>query len=172
MLRNTLGTWMLCWKLIENLMGISWEHVENNKNPTPPPTPKETKTWASWVHATSPHCLQEFFLSTCIWVLRHFWPRLMTRPWTMGVHSTLEYVESEIFLTPVFFLKTQIIRLVSLHSYATMLFETTRIWSNPITCTNYFVNESVIKKQITKIFQLIINYFKFTKWNQQFFCVG
>jgi len=63
MLRNTLGTSMLCWKPIENLIGISWEHVENNKKPTPPPTPKETKTWAPSVHATSPHCLQEFFFA-------------------------------------------------------------------------------------------------------------
>jgi hypothetical protein len=144
-LRNTLGTSMLCWKPIENLIGISWEHVENNKNPTPPRTPKETKTWAPSVHATSPHCLQEFVLPTCIWVLRHFWPRLMTRAWTMGIHSTLEYVGSKNFLTHIFFLKTQMNRLVMLHSYAIMLFETTRIWSNPIMCTNYFVNESVIK---------------------------
>lgn len=45
----------------------------------------------------------------------------------MGIHSTLEYVESKNFLTHIFFLKTQMNRLVMLHSYAIMLFETTRI---------------------------------------------
>jgi hypothetical protein len=115
------------WEPDGNFMRTCWEQ----QNPPPPPTPKETKTWPPWMHATSPHCLQEFFLPTCIWVLHHFWARLMTRAWTMGVHSTLEYVESKNFLTHIFFLKTQIIRLVMLHSYETMLFETTRIWSNP-----------------------------------------
>ncbi len=47
-----------------------WEHVGehignlmgNNKSPTPPTNPQEKKTCPPWVHAASPHCLQEIIL--------------------------------------------------------------------------------------------------------------
>jgi hypothetical protein len=58
MLGNTLGTWETCWKLDENIVGISWEHIRNNKNPTPPPSPE--RKIKSWVYVASPHWLQEF----------------------------------------------------------------------------------------------------------------
>jgi len=56
------------------MVRISWEHIENNKNPTTPISQK--LAWAPWA-------LAERILHTC--VLCHFWPRLMAGAGTMGL---------------------------------------------------------------------------------------
>jgi hypothetical protein len=46
---------------LKNILQTQRELNGNNKNPTPPSSLKIIKTWATWVHATSPHWLQYFF---------------------------------------------------------------------------------------------------------------
>jgi hypothetical protein len=45
--------------------------------------PQKRKTHAPWMHAASPHWLQESFLPTCL--LYDFWPRVMLGAWTTGL---------------------------------------------------------------------------------------
>jgi hypothetical protein len=67
-------TWEVAWS--EELLGRCWgTHWEQPKSKHPHPLTKET-----WVHAASPHWLQDFFLPTR--VLCHFWCRLMEGAWT------------------------------------------------------------------------------------------
>jgi hypothetical protein len=60
-----------CWGPIENFMGTHWEQ----QNPTPSPCPSWKKNLGTWMHAASPHCLQQKSLLPS--TLCHFWPRLM-----------------------------------------------------------------------------------------------
>jgi hypothetical protein len=50
-------------------MGTQRKFYENNKNSTMPPSLERKKKLGSlWVHVTSLHWLQEFFLPTCIFL--------------------------------------------------------------------------------------------------------
>jgi len=58
------------------MVRISWEHIENNKNPTTPISQKIA--WAPWALAA-----RSFF---CVLVFStNFWPRLMAGVGTMGL---------------------------------------------------------------------------------------
>jgi hypothetical protein len=77
----TRGAW---WEHNENSVGTLWEQKISN-TPTPP---QKGKKKPKLPRCILPHLTgyRIFVLSTC--VLCHFWPRLMTRTYTMGVYSS------------------------------------------------------------------------------------
>jgi len=86
-LGNTLWAQGTCWKLEGNIIRTSWEHIENNKSPTPSPKdffffffcPLGVCYLTSLVVGIF-SCLSMFFFCHC-------WPRLMLGAWTMRISN-------------------------------------------------------------------------------------
>ncbi len=68
-----LGTY---WELVANTLGTT-------KIPTPPPSHKRKKAWAS--QCMLPHLIGRKIIFSPTYVLCQFWHRLMAKAWTMGI---------------------------------------------------------------------------------------
>lgn len=68
----------MIWDNVKEQLGTCWEQQKSNTLTLPKRKRrrKKKKPMRHWVHAASPHWLQESFLPTC--VLCHSWPTLMT----------------------------------------------------------------------------------------------